>query len=194
MANELNRGGVSRRGLLAGTAVGGAGIAAALLESNPVFAAATGPGETFAAPLAAQPGGMSFVLDVPRRQLGAFLEISGLEMEVDVIEIAEGTGAIPPQKFSGRTSFQSFTLSRPLTDSVAAAAWLAQVQSQGSGPARAATCTLRVMDGRSREVATYNLTNAWPSKIEIGSLKADGGMELIEALTMTCEFIQRVAV
>ena len=45
-----------------------------------------------------------------------------------------------------------------------------------------------------KPVARYNLTAAWPSKVEIGTLKAGASEALMETVTMTCEFIQRVAV
>ena len=45
-----------------------------------------------------------------------------------------------------------------------------------------------------KPVARYHLTAAWPSKIEIGALKAGASEVLIETVTMTCEFMQRVAI
>ena len=40
----------------------------------------------------------------------------------------------------------------------------------------------------------YHLTDACPSKIEIGALKAGAPEVLMETVTMTCEFIQRVSI
>ena len=42
-------------------------------------------------------------------------------------------------------------------------------------------------------VARYHLENAWPSKLEIGSLKAGASEVLMETVTLVCEQIQRVA-
>ena len=38
------------------------------------------------------------------------------------------------------------------------------------------------------------LTNAWPSKLEIGALKAAAPSVLTETVTLVAEFIQRVSV
>ena len=41
-------------------------------------------------------------------------------------------------------------------------------------------------------VARYHLTNAWPSKLEIGGLKAGSSEVLMETVTIVCERIERV--
>jgi len=180
--------------LLAGTAVGGAGLAAALIESNPVFAAASSPGEPFTGAVAARSSdALSFVLEVPGRAMGAFREISGLKTEVDVIEFRNGSENLPARKTSGPPTYHDVILSRPLTDSLAASDWMAQVAAQGSAAVRA-NCAIQIVDGRNQAVARYHLTDAWPRKVEIGSLKAGNSEELMETVTMTCEFIQRLAV
>jgi phage tail-like protein len=43
-------------------------------------------------------------------------------------------------------------------------------------------------------VVRYHLTNAWPSKLEIGALKAGASSALTETVTLVAEFIQRVSV
>ncbi len=42
-------------------------------------------------------------------------------------------------------------------------------------------------------VARYHLENAWPSKIEIGALKAGASEVLMETVTIVCERLQRVS-
>lgn len=42
-------------------------------------------------------------------------------------------------------------------------------------------------------VARYHIENAWPSKMEIGGLRADSNEGLLETVTLTAERIQRVA-
>ena len=43
-------------------------------------------------------------------------------------------------------------------------------------------------------IARYQLTNAWPAKLEIGALKADAGSVLLETVTLVCERLRRVSV
>ena len=45
-----------------------------------------------------------------------------------------------------------------------------------------------------KPVARYHLTAAWPSKVNISTLKAGSSEVLLETVTITCEFIQRVSV
>jgi phage tail-like protein len=45
-----------------------------------------------------------------------------------------------------------------------------------------------------KPVARYHLEMAWPSKIEIGALKAGASEVLMETVTIVAEHIQRVAV
>ena len=47
---------------------------------------------------------------------------------------------------------------------------------------------------KGEPVARYRLTEAWPSKIEIGALKAGASEVLMEKITLVCEFIQRKSV
>ena len=42
-------------------------------------------------------------------------------------------------------------------------------------------------------VARYHLEMAWPSKLEVGGLKAGASEVLMETVTLVCEHIQRVA-
>jgi len=61
-------------------------------------------------------------------------------------------------------------------------------------PGTRKSATLVMYDVEGAVVARYHLENAWPSKLEIGALKAGASQVLLETVTMTCEFIQRVAV
>lgn len=42
-------------------------------------------------------------------------------------------------------------------------------------------------------VARYYLQNAWPSKLEVGALRAGSSEVLMETVTLVCEHLQRVA-
>lgn len=61
-----------------------------------------------------------------------------------------------------------------------------------AGGRKPANAVLAILDRSGARVATYNLTNAWPSKIQIGSLslKAGAAEVLIETVTIVCEDIQ----
>jgi phage tail-like protein len=48
-------------------------------------------------------------------------------------------------------------------------------------------------NSKGEAVARYHLQSAWPSKVEIGALKAGASEVLMETVTMTCESIERVS-
>jgi phage tail-like protein len=75
---------------------------------------------------------------------------------------------------------------------------------QGNMAAARRSAVVVAYDGKGRPVARYVLTNAWPSKVKVGSgtsqdlaaakkKAASGGSVAMETLTLTCEHIQRVA-
>jgi phage tail-like protein len=56
------------------------------------------------------------------------------------------------------------------------------------------SASLVMYDLEGKPVARYYLENAWPAKIEIGSLKAGASEVLMETVTIVCEHIDRVSV
>jgi phage tail-like protein len=55
------------------------------------------------------------------------------------------------------------------------------------------SCSLVMYNVDGKPVARYHMHNAWPSKIEIGALKAGASEVLMETVTIVCEHIERVA-
>jgi hypothetical protein len=89
------RHGLSRRSLLAGAAVGGAGLAASIVEASPVSAAVAPRGGGPARPLAIEkePGvGLMFLLAVPSiGNIGPFSELEIPGPETSIIEYRDGS-------------------------------------------------------------------------------------------------------
>ena len=62
----------------------------------------------------------------------------------------------------------------------------------GSSTARKnASLVMYAVDGRP--VVRYHLLGAWPSKLEIGALKAGASEVLMETVTIVCDNLQRSA-
>jgi phage tail-like protein len=53
--------------------------------------------------------------------------------------------------------------------------------------------TLVMYDATGTPVARYHLENAWPAKLEIGSLSAGASEVLMETVTLVCDHLQRVS-
>ena len=71
-------------------------------------------------------------------------------------------------------------------------AWHEAVRARNVGAARR-SCTLTMFNAEGRPVAKYWLEKAWPTKIDLAGLKAGGSEALMETVTLTCEYIRRVA-
>ena len=109
----------------------------------------------------------------------ALIDVVGLVLSV----FGLGRPSDPPQP-------ATVTLVRGLTSDRRFVQWVQEAHGRGPGhTARRATIVVFAHDGSP--VARYHLENAWPSKLEIGTLKASDTSVVAERLTLTFD---RVAV
>ena len=122
--------------------------------------------------------GHSFGLEFEGVNL-ALMDVVGLVLSV----FGLGRPSDPPQP-------ATVTLVRGLTSDRRFVQWVQEAHGRGPGhTARRATIVVFAHDGSP--VARYHLENAWPSKLEIGTLKASDTSVVAERLTLTFD---RVAV
>ena len=128
-----------------------------------------------------------FSISIEGVEIASFFELMGISSSVEPIE-RNRSGAMPERyAVEGLVS-----LGRPLTSSLELSKW--HEQAIAKGPRMGKNMVLTVHGRDDRPVARYHLENAWPAKIEIGALKAGASEVLLETVTMTCEFIQRVPI
>ena len=165
----------SRTGILSGLLV------LTMLAVLPVRVAAAAVPEV---PLSA----VRFELTIDGRSLASFSEFVGITSEIGELIGSTGTiGTPPPKKVR-------ITLKRVMTRNIEMAAWH-ELVILGDVAAARKSCSLTMYNSTGAPVARYHLTDAWPQKIEIGAFKdKSGDSVLTETITMTCEFLQRVAV
>ena len=135
-----------------------------------------------------------FELTIDGHALASFSELGGLvsgfdRADLELVTREGDTAVVLPVKRNPPT----VTLKRGMTRNIEMSAWHELVL-LGDVAAARKSVTLTMFDARGDPVARWHLTNAWPSKVEIGGLKAGDGSALLETVTMTCEFIQRVSV
>jgi hypothetical protein len=81
------------------------------------------------------------------------------------------------------------TLVRGLTADRRFVRWVQEAHGRGPGhTARRATIVVLAHDGSP--VARYHLENAWPSKLEVGTLKAGDTNVVVERLTLTYDRVE----
>lgn len=135
-----------------------------------------------------------FELTIDGHSLASFSELGGLvsgfeREDLEVVTREGDTEVVLP----GKRKPPTVTLKRGMTRNIEMAAWHELVL-LGDVAATRKNVTLTMLDAKGDPVARWHLTNAWPSKIEIDELKAGDSSPLLETVTMTCEFMQRISV
>jgi phage tail-like protein len=173
-------------------------LVAALLAGAILVAAAIGAWTSSSQGAAAPPGGepltaARFELTIDGHSLAVFSELVGISSSVDIEHIRLDTNRKHKlKKLPGKRTPPTVTLKRGMTRNIELAAWH-ELVILGDVAARK-NVTLTMYDVTGDPVVRYHLTNAWPSKLEIGALKAGASSVLLETVTLVAEFIQRVSV
>ncbi len=126
-----------------------------------------------------------FSITVDGYEIASFSELAGITTEAEPSVPASN-------QLPGLRQRPTIALKRGLTGDMALWAWHEAVV---VGPMNAARKSSELVmfgsDGKS--VARFHLENAWPSKLEIGSLKSGAIDALYETVTFQCDRASRVA-
>jgi len=135
-----------------------------------------------------------FELSIDGHSLAVFSELAGISSGYNADELELITkGGDTQLKLPGKRTPATVTLRRGMTRNIEMAAWHELVLLGDVGAARR-NVSLTAYNTTGDPVARYHLTDAWPSKLEVNGLTAGAGQALMETVTMTCEFIQRVSI
>lgn len=132
--------------------------------------------------------GWSFGLEFDGVVIKQIQEVTGLKMDVDVIDLKENTndGKYVNKRLPGRPQAGEVTLTRGMTDDKSFDDWIKKSRFADMGGARKGGAII-VYDHMGQPLKRYKLTNCWPKSLEIGSLKAGDTSVLTEKLTLTHE-------
>ena len=134
-----------------------------------------------------------FAIVIDGYEIAVFSELSGINSEVDASEYWESSGdAVAVNKLPGKFKPPTVTLKRGMNGSLELWSWHEAARKGTMGAARR-SCSLIMDNAEGKPVGKYWLEKAWPIKMELAGLKAGAGEALIETVTLTCEYIQRVA-
>jgi len=135
-----------------------------------------------------------FELSIDGHSLAIFSELDGIVSGYDRDELEVRTRRGNPElRIPAKRMPQTVTLRRGMTRNIEMAAWH-ELVILGDVAAARKNVSLTMYNSTGDPVARYHLTNAWPSKLEIGGLKAGASAVLLETVTLSAEFIQRVSV
>ncbi|GAB3459408.1 phage tail protein [Actinophytocola sediminis] len=134
-----------------------------------------------------------FSITIDGYEIAAFSELQGITTEVEPVELLESTdNEVILKKLPGKAKPATLVLKRGKNSSMELWAWHEAVL-MGDIVAARKSCSLVMYDTAGKPVARYHLEHAWPSKLEIGALKAGSSEVLMETVTIVSERIQRVS-
>jgi phage tail-like protein len=119
-----------------------------------------------------------------------FTEVSGLDVETEVIEYREGNlPSYNKTKQPGLTKYTDVTLKRGiiLDDFDFFNQWVKTAMFQEKKEQYRRTVTIKLLNEEHKAIIVWTLAKAWPSKIQSTDLKADGNEVAIETLTFVHE-------
>ena len=135
-----------------------------------------------------------FSLTIDGVEIAQFSELQGITTEVEPVELMESSDKdVILKKLPGKTKPATLVLKRGKNSSMELWAWHEAVL-MGNIVAARKSCSLTMYNTDGKPVARYHCEHAWPSKLEIGGLKAGASEVLMETVTIVCERIQRVSV
>jgi len=135
-----------------------------------------------------------FKLEIGGKQAaGQFREVSGLDSEQEIVEEKETDANGNPiiVKVPGGMKWSNIELKRGVDVDKGLWDWRYQVQNEGPDAART-DCTLTLCDYDGSAIATYNITQAWPSKYTGAAMNAGANEIAVEAITLCHEGFKRM--
>src|SRR4051812_22643606 len=134
-----------------------------------------------------------FSITIDGYEIASFSELQGITTEVEPVSFMESSDKeVILKQLPGKAVPGKVVLKRGKNQSMELWAWHESVL-QGNMVAARKSCSLVMYNFDGAPVARYHLENAWPSKLEVGALKAGASEVLMETVTIVCESIQRVS-
>ena len=131
----------------------------------------------------------NFLVEIDGITQAGFSEVSGLQLDIDVIEYRDGSDpSSAVRKLPGRARVGDITLKRGITASNQLQAW---IESAAQGNVNRKNGVIVLLDDERNPVVRWKFSNAFPRKWE-GPLLASKGTDVaIETLTLCCERLER---
>ena len=109
-----------------------------------------------------------FTLEIGKKIIGSFTEVSGLSVQLDVEELAEGGQNGFTHKLLGRMKWPNIVLKRGLTDTDALFEWVMKCSGAGltgnKNKVEPLDGKISVLDAKGEQVRTWTILHAKPVK------------------------------
>lgn len=131
----------------------------------------------------------NFVLDIQGLRSGYFTEVSGLNIDIEVIPYREGGAAPAERKLPGRISYGPILCRWGMSQSTELWDWLQSI-ARGEIERKDISIILLKPDGMQEEMR-WNCYSAWPCKWNASKLEAHRNDVAIDAMTFVHERMER---
>lgn len=112
--------------------------------------------------------GATFLVEVDGVEIGKFMEVSGLEVTVEVEELTEGGENSFVHKLPGRMSWPNLVLKRGITQNDALLAWLGKSSGEqfaaNSNSLKRSTAAITLMGVSGKRLRAWDFDGAYPVK------------------------------
>lgn len=132
----------------------------------------------------------NYKMVIDGQEEAGFSEVTAPDISSDPVEYREGnmTGKVPIRQ-PGILKYSNVTLMRGSTESQTFVNWMKVIQ-EGKAPRKTVVITL--LDDEMKEVASWRLEKAWPTKYIAPDFNATSQEVAIERLELVCEGIVRI--
>ena len=133
--------------------------------------------------------GSWFGVELDNGITGFFSEVSGLAVDVEVVEITDAAVDTVTRKRPGSTKYSETNLKRTLTPDMAFWDWTKSIR-DGSADFRT-NGSIVLYDIASSEIGRWTFTNCWPSKWSASDLDVGTDDLMQEDVTLQVELLER---
>jgi len=126
-----------------------------------------------------------------KQQTSSFSEVSGLNMETEVVEYRGGADPVfSTRKQPGLRKYSNVTLKRGIAPKEAGNGLFEWYNSATIGAVDRRDVTVSLLNEEAQPVMTWKIKQAWVVKLEGPGLKSTGTDVAIEAVEFACEGIE----
>jgi phage tail-like protein len=127
-------------------------------------------------------GELCFLVEITGVPIGAFAECSGLQIEMDAAEYAEGGENRYMHKFRNRMKHPNLVLKRGVTNETALLKWLLDCQEKTTRKDGLVALVLPSSNGEAKQLRTWRFKEAFPVKWQGPTLNTGSNSVATETL------------
>jgi phage tail-like protein len=131
-------------------------------------------------------------LEVSGLTFGHFFEVTGLEVNTEVVKYREGGRNENECHLMGQTTYSNIVLKHGLTDNSTLSDWKAKVDSMFGRMSARRDGSILLLDVGQSELARWNFKRGWPCKWQGPTLTGFNTLITIETLEIAHEGLERV--